>query len=48
MYKKQVSLKHQDTEEMSSDAAFTDSDYEDTEQQRLEFGDQVSLASPKP
>ena len=32
---------------MSSETAFTNSDYDDAEQQRVEFGDQVSLASPK-
>ena len=32
---------------MSSETAFTNSDYDDAEQQRVEFGDQASLASPK-
>ena len=36
-----------ESEEISSDTAFTNSDYDDAEQQRFEFGDQADTPPPK-
>lgn len=43
MYKKPAP---DDTEVFSSETAFTNSDYDDAEQQRVEFGDQALVKSP--